>query len=174
MDNLCYKWQSKMDLGHPFKWLTKCCICHKRGVRHMFLDPKTYDMPPFLATKKLQSSLDMGVYLGWRPNFFSHHLTHPHHQLTTKIFRWPNKAWGNCFFKNDMTCTHPPLNCWRMKISIAIWHTPIIGLQLKFFSHHLMVGVCQMAIKKYWSPSNTPPIIRWQLNVFNRPKGHEM
>jgi hypothetical protein len=33
-------------------------------------------------------------YVGWWPNFFGHHLIHPHYPMTIVFFWSPKKAWG--------------------------------------------------------------------------------
>jgi len=41
---------------------------------------------------------------------------------------------------------------------VAIWHTHTIGWWPKHFNHRSMVGVCQMATQKIWSPFDKSPI----------------
>jgi hypothetical protein len=49
------------------------------------------------ALNNIWSLFDIPLIVGWQPKNFDCHLTHPHHQMVTKIFWLPKKESMGCF-----------------------------------------------------------------------------
>jgi hypothetical protein len=131
--------------GHPSLWRSKFFNHHKRGVCHMFLEnpqPKTYDMPPFLAIKKIQLPSDNGgvsngnwIFLVTQEGiggiiFFSKLILHMHPPPPPSPFSMIKKI--------QSPSNMPPPSIGDQRISVTIRRCEYLGWRLNFFDHHLI------------------------------------
>ncbi len=120
--------QSPQCMTIDFFQLPNLAFGHQRCNDQKFVVTLLYGNRNYLVTIKQWQSL------GWWPKTFGHHPTHPHHQMVTKIFQ------------SLKGCKHQLL-FWK-KITLTF----LFG-RSKNFGHHLIMWVCQMAIKILQFPS---------------------
>ncbi len=97
--------------------------------------------------------------------------------MATKNFQLM-KGVGACAIILGKT-NYPPLSLMGdQRILVIVQRCGCVEWRLKFFNHHLKVGVCWMAPIVFWSPFDTPPLSSGE-DFFLSPKkaweeGYEM
>ncbi len=92
----------------------------------------------YVFGKPLLVTIGQWWFVGWRPNFFSHHSIYPHHWMVTKNFQFSKRVWACAIILE------------KLKNSTF---TFFLG-RLKNFDHHQMVWMCRISTKKFQLPSN--------------------